>query len=903
MAATLTSSGELTYASFPIDKIETDADGDLIVYGKASDGGLDSDQQIVDPQWMASAAQAWKASGANLRVQHNAQRDPAGIGLEVETDAQGATWVKGLVVEPVAKRLVAKGALRAYSVGIARPTIQRDVSAPNGRITNGELVEISLVDRPANKRATFQLVKAEGGVPEYTGKLFGTEEDIAKALGADVEKSDTLTVDSSSLEDMSLTFTPNDLMRIVQNKFVERHYDELASKAIADAEFEITKRDIDTATRRSLAGQGHALPDGSYPIANTEDLHNAAVLARSGHGNVSGARALIARRAKELGVSNPLSDTDNDKIEGDVTPKEADPVVTKDPASKKPKKGGKKMPPWLNSGDGDGDADDKGSSDSGSDCKMDHAHTEKCHPSGTPKSTSGAKDAADMQEIPNTGPAPESPMPAGRKTPDTKAIDSDVHSSPEMAAQLRFKTVGIDAGLGILHDLTCAAYHPDEVSKYHPYSDFKNTVDESVFQRKALEAAAGKSLPEAMEMQAVWQAARTLKTMDPAVLNDVRLEMHKAFRDANPGPSSYPSPGSMSPGKFKRPVITGGHADNSPGYGAPNSSPMVASGPSMGAGNYDRPPLSSGHQSPSPSFMKGGFEVPVAGEGPTKLTYRHMEKEQAIAAVNQLHTHLSSVVPNVCSMDMNSRGPLTPNPATTAVGLGKGEEVEKAVPAPAGITKAPVEDDMFSEEYLEKAFKKMRKKLGKKVLAGKMTVDEARSKIGRMGAQKSDDDDVQALVDQVDKGVLTIDEARAKLGLGPWNMPETTKAATVEPVAENKATEPDLIKSAVEAAISPLQEMIAAQQKAFEGKLAEQQKVIDAIADAPDPRGEPYSGYAVNPIKKSARPVGVPDATEIAERTQQMMIRQLEHTWRSSDNPAEREAAWNAISKFRGITD
>ena len=186
MAATLTSAGELTYASFPIDKVETDADGDLIVYGKASDGSIDSDQQIVDPSWMARAAQAWKESGANLRVQHNAQRDPAGVGLEVETDASGATWVKGLVVEPVAKKLVAKGALRAYSVGIARPTIARDAAARGGRITDGELVEISLVDRPANKRCGIQLVKSVDGTPEYVGEVFGAEADIAKALDGEV---------------------------------------------------------------------------------------------------------------------------------------------------------------------------------------------------------------------------------------------------------------------------------------------------------------------------------------------------------------------------------------------------------------------------------------------------------------------------------------------------------------------------------------------------------------------------------------------------------------------------------------------------------------------------------------------------------------------------------------------
>mgnify|MGYP003337320331 CR=1 FL=1 len=48
MAATLTPDGELTYFSFPIEKSEETADGDLIVYGKATDGTVDSDLQIVD---------------------------------------------------------------------------------------------------------------------------------------------------------------------------------------------------------------------------------------------------------------------------------------------------------------------------------------------------------------------------------------------------------------------------------------------------------------------------------------------------------------------------------------------------------------------------------------------------------------------------------------------------------------------------------------------------------------------------------------------------------------------------------------------------------------------------------------------------------------------------------------
>ena len=60
--------------------------------------------------------------------------------------------------------------------------------------------------------------------------------------------------------------------------------------------------------RRSLAAQGKALPNESYPIEDKEDLGNAATLARSGHGDVGAAKRLIARRARQLGVPNPLTE-------------------------------------------------------------------------------------------------------------------------------------------------------------------------------------------------------------------------------------------------------------------------------------------------------------------------------------------------------------------------------------------------------------------------------------------------------------------------------------------------------------------------------------------------------------------------------------------------------------------
>ena len=73
------------------------------------------------------------------------------------------------------------------------------------------------------------------------------------------------------------------------------------------------KRRVSQSERKRLAREGKAVvgADGhvSYPIETAEDLHNAAVLARTGHGDVEAARRLIARRSKELGVKNPLDES------------------------------------------------------------------------------------------------------------------------------------------------------------------------------------------------------------------------------------------------------------------------------------------------------------------------------------------------------------------------------------------------------------------------------------------------------------------------------------------------------------------------------------------------------------------------------------------------------------------
>ena len=270
-------------------------------------------------------------------MSHDPKR-PVGKGQHVQVTTNGH-YVTSLIADPLAKHFIRQGVLNDYSVGISMPDFRhRDARLdPQGkalRIITGRadglsrIAELSVVDRGSNFNSRFQIVrKSAGDGDEFVGKMIGDEDEIAKAAPASLtkmargdvaEKSQAADMSGFQMpdDDLSVTFTPNDLARLVQNKFVEKHYAELAAKATAEADTE--KRDIDSATRRRLASEGHALPDGSYPIENTGDLHNAAILARSGHGDAADAKRLIAREARERGVANPLDDGDS-KSKGTVT--------------------------------------------------------------------------------------------------------------------------------------------------------------------------------------------------------------------------------------------------------------------------------------------------------------------------------------------------------------------------------------------------------------------------------------------------------------------------------------------------------------------------------------------------------------------------------------------------------
>jgi len=68
---------------------------------------------------------------------------------------------------------------------------------------------------------------------------------------------------------------------------------------------ELEKKDFSEEKRKQLADKGHALPDGSFPIENVKDLHNA-IQSIGRAKNPAEAKAHIIRRAKALKAESAL---------------------------------------------------------------------------------------------------------------------------------------------------------------------------------------------------------------------------------------------------------------------------------------------------------------------------------------------------------------------------------------------------------------------------------------------------------------------------------------------------------------------------------------------------------------------------------------------------------------------
>ena len=893
MAATLTAGNDLAFASFPIEKWEDGPDGSVYVYGKASTPEIDTDDQVVSPDFSGPALKQWMEAPA-LRVNHQARRDPAGSGIhvEIDRDGDGAHWVKSIVAEKEAVRLVKGGHLRAYSIGIARPVIERDMTgkARGGIITGGVIAEVSLVDSPANRSCFLELVKADkNGDAQWSGKVFGADDFLAKDAAPDLIKG-------------TVSFSPDDLAKLLQHRKVaeEREAEvtkaaagadeaggdnaaadqedesgnadmenaddtdapkaaepDAAEVAVADAvkavEVAVYKRDVSAAERKELAGKGHALKDGSYPIANAEDLGNAAILARSGHGDVAAAKALIAKRASELGVANPLTDDAEKAATADdapavpvadkaAKPKMACPSCGKKSGAKNPFcfKCGKKMTPDTD------DKADKAASPTPADGVKDAPPAEPVTPHREPDGVA-MEQLEDDAHLEGGNPDEGGERAAEAAVAPPAAEDAQVgKTAGSEAASWRIREAGASWGEGILHDFLCPAFSPDATAKSYPGQTLAMVADPAEWQSKALSAAIDAPIPEAGKAQRRWQDALTLAGTDAETITGLRWEAHKAFADANPGPATYPAPGELRPQSFRRPILTDGQ---SPSPAASGASPSHITADHISATDFTRGPLTGGQEASSePGGDNGSQAVPSVPGRPQRTFYRNTSRDGARSAMSSMHDHIAATFPDLCPMHGPGHG---------------GQPPAGARPVPVPGTRKDAEPDVA--KGADPAMKpgkpaKMDCKCGKKARPGKFCPgcgDKMPMK-GGMAAKAAD--------------------------------PLPAVAALPVPSLDAAA-----LQAAVEKAIAPLA-----------ARLEQQGDLIDQMASAPDPRYAPFKAVAaggVLPKAMQAAPA-VPQQTAVekaASAVQETLLRDLQYQARNDPDSGKRETAWAMLTQMMGV--
>ena len=264
----------------PLTKMEEQSDGTLHVFGTVTAEAPDLDGEVCDyegtkPYYKAKVDSLFKLTSAvagmtpsimPMREMH--QLVAIGAGRSIEFDDAAKVIKMGFhVIEPTAVAKFKAGVLVGFSQGGAYvgPMIEDPVHKGCKRYI-ADPAEVSAVDSPCLPSALVETMK-------------GRTVTLRKASGA---------TEQVPLEIISL-----DTQRMTK---IEHQLDTLTR---------LFKREFSDEERKKLADEGKAMPDGSFPIENKEDLKNA-IQAYGRAKDKEAAKKHIIARAKALGLVSEL---------------------------------------------------------------------------------------------------------------------------------------------------------------------------------------------------------------------------------------------------------------------------------------------------------------------------------------------------------------------------------------------------------------------------------------------------------------------------------------------------------------------------------------------------------------------------------------------------------------------
>ena len=245
----------------PITKVDKKQ---RMVWGYASTPTKDLDDEIISLDAIKAALPSYM-EWRNIREMH--QASAVGTAKEANVDEKGL-YLGAKIVDDAAWKKVEEEVYKGFSIG------GRKITKKGDTITELELIEISLVDRPANPDCRIEVFKAAGLTDAGRDKL---PEFLSRPRGS-------ITVDDSNVG--------------LFGKFF---------KSLYGSSLDVSKRDFSDKERDAAAETGAALPDGSFPIKNAKDLENA-IQAHGRAKNKARAKRHIITRARALGLESKLPD-------------------------------------------------------------------------------------------------------------------------------------------------------------------------------------------------------------------------------------------------------------------------------------------------------------------------------------------------------------------------------------------------------------------------------------------------------------------------------------------------------------------------------------------------------------------------------------------------------------------
>lgn len=266
-----------------------------MVWGYASTPSKDLQGEIVPLEAIKAALPAYM-QWANIREMHTSSA--VGITKEANVDETGL-YIGAKIVDEAAWQKCKEQVYKGFSIG------GNKVRKVGDTIKELQLLEISIVDRPANPDCRIDVIKVASAEP-----LVAPEgEGLAKMLGGWLEMGKNL-LDKLGKGGDGLS-KPADAA-VATEAAQEGHQNVVVpagekTETEGDAEDGFDKTVFTQEERTRLAGTGAALPDGSFPIRNKEDLEHA-IQAIGRAKDEAKAKAHIKSRADALGATSLLPD-------------------------------------------------------------------------------------------------------------------------------------------------------------------------------------------------------------------------------------------------------------------------------------------------------------------------------------------------------------------------------------------------------------------------------------------------------------------------------------------------------------------------------------------------------------------------------------------------------------------